>query len=361
MNRHDVKLLQSFNQYPCVSILLPTHRTAPDNRQDPIRVKNLVIEAGNQLLAQFSKREAEPILKRLAKIAEEIDYRYTLDGLAIFVNQEFAVKYYLPFTLNERVILDHTFATRDLVFALNRTPRYWVLALSEQPTRLFEGTRETLVEIEGDGFPMTHTGPGGEGVLPGGEGVNKSAYRDERHRQFFRQVDGALRPLFLDDPLPIIVAGVDRHLSFFEEVSQHKQHILAMLKGSYDKAKPHELGTQVWPLAKQGLAAKRQEIFKELEAAIGARKFVSTLGEAWRLAQEGRGASLLVEEDYHVPGRVDESGFHLTLAEGESGPDVMADAVDELIELVLSKGGQVTFVDNGSLQAHQRVALILRY
>jgi inosine-uridine nucleoside N-ribohydrolase len=39
----------------------------------------------------------------------------------------------------------------------------------------------------------------------------------------------------------------------------------------------------------------------------------------------------------------------------------MDDAVDEIIEMVMSKQGQVVFVDNGSLDAHQRIALVLRY
>ncbi len=90
----------------------------------------------------------------------DIDYRYALDGLAIFVNHDFARKFYLPFPVKERVIIDESFATRDLVLTMNRSSRYWVLALSEKPTRLFEGARDTLAEITDYGFPMVHTGPG---------------------------------------------------------------------------------------------------------------------------------------------------------------------------------------------------------
>ncbi|HMO59909.1 MAG TPA: hypothetical protein PKC19_21355, partial [Roseiflexaceae bacterium] len=147
MNRNDVRLLQAMRSYPSLTITLPPHRTSPDNRQDPIRVKNLVTEAGNRLMKEFSRREAEPILTRLDALTKEIDYRTTLDGLALFVSSEAAQAFVLPFTLNERVVIDETFFTRDLVFAMNRTPRYWVLALSEQPTRLYEGARDVLVEI----------------------------------------------------------------------------------------------------------------------------------------------------------------------------------------------------------------------
>lgn len=158
MNRTDIQLLQAIRGYPALSILLPTHRTAPANRQDPIRVKNLVRQAQERLLAEFSQRDLAGLFARLDALVNTIDYRYTLDGLALFVNADIARAFMLPFTLKERVVVDESFATRDLVFALNRTPRYWVLALSEQPTRLFEGTRETLIEVTGNGFPINTPG-----------------------------------------------------------------------------------------------------------------------------------------------------------------------------------------------------------
>ncbi|MEX0782152.1 MAG: hypothetical protein WD557_05840 [Dehalococcoidia bacterium] len=45
MRRADVRDLIRQEAYPSVSILMPSHRTHPQNRQDPIRFKNLVDEA----------------------------------------------------------------------------------------------------------------------------------------------------------------------------------------------------------------------------------------------------------------------------------------------------------------------------
>jgi hypothetical protein len=39
----------------------------------------------------------------------------------------------------------------------------------------------------------------------------------------------------------------------------------------------------------------------------------------------------------------------------------MQDAVDEIIEAILLKNGKVVFMDNGTLEEYQQVALILRY
>jgi hypothetical protein len=361
MNNHEVYLLQQIKGYPALTITLPTHRTSPENLQDPIRIKNLVEQATARLHKEFSKREAAPLLERLEKLVEGIDYQHTLGGLGLFVNHDFALAIQMPFTLKECVNVGDTFLTRDLVFAMNRTPRYLTLVLSEKPTRLFECTRDTFIEIREGGFPMVHDGPGGEQPLPGGFGIKKSAYRDEYHRKFFRQIDAALIPFLADNPLPLVVVGVDRFLAFFDEVTKHKDAVMATLQGSHDKTSSSELVQLVWPVVESALTEKRQQVLVELNKAVGENKCASTVGDVWRLAKEGRGRVLVVEEGFHFPARVDETGMILIPADDAAAPDVVDDTVDEIIETVLEKQGKVVFVENGQLEAHQHIALILRY
>lgn len=360
MNQQDVRLLQQITGYPCLTITLPTHRTSPENQQDSLRLKNLVKEATNRLVSEFGKREVEALLKRLDYLTGTIDFRFTLDGLALFVNQDFARAFRLPFQIKEKVVIGETFFTRDLVYALNHSMRYWVLVLSEKPTRLYEGFNHELTEVEEAGFPMVHEGPGGEAPLPGGFGIKKSAYRDEKHRQFFRKVDEALKPFLAADPLPLIVVGVDRYLAFFDEVSAHTKAVIGTVAGNHDKTSPHELGELVQPLVDQHRDARRREALDQLGRAVGERKFVSTVGEVWRMSREGRGDLLLVEEDFHYPGRLDESGV-LIRAEDPNAPNAMEDAVDDIIETVLNKQGRVIFVENGKLGEHQHIAMTLRF
>jgi hypothetical protein len=361
MNRRHLRELQDVHTYPCLTITMPTHRTSPDNRQDPIRVKNLVTEATNRLLGEFSKREVAPILDRLETLVAAIDYRHTLDGLVLAVNRDMAREYVLPFELSERVVVDDSFFIRDLVHAYNRTRRYWVLALSEQLTRLYLATREHLEEVTMGGFPMHLTGPGADAPLPGGPGVNKSRYRDERHRQFFRTVDRALDPFMTEDPLPLTLAGVGRHQAFFREVSSYRNEILATLDGNYDHLTAHDLGRLIWPVVREAFVDRRRAVLDQLETAAGQHRAASTLGEVWRHARLGRGALLIVEEGYHEPARITDVGL-LDLQVGDpKAPGVLDDAVDEVMTTVLTKGGRVVFVEDGELAVHGRIALILRY
>jgi hypothetical protein len=357
ITRSELQYLQSLRQTPALSILLPTHRTSPDNKQDPIVVKNLVDEAKERLSAEFSKREIEPLFDRLDSLASEIEYAYTLDGLALFIGPDIAKSYNLPFTVRPRVVIDTTFATRDLVYGLHREQNYWAILLSQGSTRLLSGAGETLEEVKDKNFPIAMTGPGATSPLPFDA---DTAYLDDRIRRFFQGVDDALSQYIGEDNTPLIVGGVVRQISFFQEVSRYRSSIAGTITGNFDKATPSELSPEVLPIALSVRQKQREEALQALDTAVSESKFVSTVGEAWRLANEGRGDWLLVEKDYHVPAVLDENG-QLTLVESVGGTEVIDDAVDEVIEAVLAKGGKVTIVDEGTLTAHGPIALILRY
>lgn len=362
MNRKDIKILATDHGYPCITITLPRHRTAPDNRQDPTRLKNLVAQATERVTGELGKRNAETVLRALEELADTVDHEHNLDGLALFASTNIIQCYRLPFTLPERVMIGESFFIRDLVYALNRSPHYWVLALSEQPTRLFEAVRDNLEEVTTGGFPLTHTGPGGATRLPGGVGVNSSQYRDDHARSFFRSVDQTLAPFMVEESLPIALVGVDRWQSFFREVTNHNDLILAALTGSHDRTTAHELGNLVWPLMRERLAEQRLAIFEHLAIAVSGQRSASTLGEVGRSAQEGRGMTLVVEEGYHEAATIDGNGLLQPLPAGtEPGPADLDDAVDEIVATVLSMGGRVVFVDDGTLSDHSRIALVLRY
>jgi hypothetical protein len=361
MNRADVIRLQSVVGTPAISVLVPTHRTSPDNQQDPIRVRNAVNEAISRVTEEYGAREMSDLVAELKAMAEEVDYQHTLDGLAIFVSDEVAEKHYLPYPVRERVVIGETFATRDLVLAMNRSPRYWVLALSEQPTRLYEATHTVLTEFIGHGFPMTHKGPGGGSALRGGHGLSPSKQRDEGQRVFFRAVDEALGEVLSEDPLPVILAGIGRNHAFYQEITQHGDSIVGTITGSHDRTSPHELAELAWPAMEESQALRRAGDLEEFGNAIGAQKYASGIDDSWRLASEGRAEVVLVEEDYHFAGRLEDEGLRIVPVDDPAEEGVMEDVIDELVELVIARGGRAVFVPNGALEEHQRVGLILRY
>lgn len=358
--RAELKRLREHYEYPSISILAPMHRTAPGNKKDPIVIKNLVTKGIDRLHKEFKKREVDGLVKNLKKLADKIDYQHALDGVALFASRDVAVEVPLPFRVKARVMVDATFATRDLVYTMNRAPRYRVLVLTEKPTRLFEATTRNLVEVTDKPFPMIHSGPGGESKLPGGPGVNRSAARDDSHRQFFRQVDEALAAIHKEDPLPIVLVGVDRYLAFYQEISRLNESIVGMVHGSHDKPNLRDLGKLVWPVFQAGSTLCRMRALNRLNEAVKANRHASGVAQVWRAGFEKKIQTLLVETDFRYPADVAPEGDHLVPFTGK-GPAALDDAVDELIERTLNDGGEVFFYEPGLLEIHQQIAAVLRF
>jgi len=238
-----------------------------------------------------------------------------------------------------------------------------VLAPSGRQTRLFAGLRDRLHEVNAYGFPMEYDGPGPDSDRPlaGGRGEDSSAYRDAFRRQFFRTIDAALGGALAAEPLPVVLMGVERYLAFFREVSAHNDRVVATIAGNYDRTLAAEIAARVWPMMQEYVAHQQQEALASLATAVSGQLYASGIDEVWRLAQEGRGGTLLVEEGFTYPARQDATGMQLHPASNPLVPGTIEDAVDEAIETVLAKGGEIVFVPDGTLHDHQRIALILRY
>ncbi|TVQ89926.1 MAG: hypothetical protein EA397_13270 [Deltaproteobacteria bacterium] len=268
--------------------------------------------------------------------------------------------HYLPYALESRVVVDETFATRDLWLAWARSESYRVLVLSEKPTRLYDAVREDLEELIGHGFPRVHNAPGGATRLPGGQGINAATVRQNHHLNFFRAIDSSISAIQNEDEQPLVIVGVQRYLGYWDNITNNKPAILATLEGAHDKTPPHELGALVWPRVREALAAKEQAEAQAARDAVGQGKGAAGLAQAWRAAAEGRVSVLVVDEHYHEPGIVDETGMVLTPTKDRTAPGVIDDAVDDLVENVAAFGGRVVFVDGG-IDDLQRIAAVLRY
>lgn len=357
MQKQEIVALSQYQNSICVSLIARTHRSAPENSKDQVVVKNLLNQARERLLEVGSSREVEPILERISTLIDEVDWNHTEEGLLLFASDDFSLATQVPYPVRSRVVIDETFATRDLLFTLNRSPHYRVLVLSEKPTRLYEAFRDQVFEVKSGGFPLEHAGPGGSASLPNPTYRNLSRYRDDKHREFFRQVDRRLASIQAAQPLPLVVMGVDRYLAFFRETSQHMKWVVGTVEGSYDWKSEAQISSLAWPVMERHLDSMCLQRLGELEAAVSANRYASTVDKVWRAAREGRVATLLVEEDYHFSAGVDENGY---LVE-EGAVMTMEDAVDELAELVIQRGGDVVFLPNSTLEAHQRIAAILRF
>lgn len=362
MNLAIIKDIQSKQAYPSVTITLPTYRTSPDNDKDPIRLKNLVSEAVARLEEEFGKRETAEIAAAIHRLADAVDHEHNLDGLVIFASAEYSESFKLPFRVPERVSIEDNFVTRDLVYAMNRSPLYLLTVLSEHGSRLFVGRKDLLNEVHAYGFPFSLANT----VASASVSQDISHVRDQIVADNMREIGEALAEAQKQIPAPIVVVGVDRNIGHFREGARNSDEVMLYIHSGHNEESEHQLAQHIWPQVKEALSQEREKVFADLEAAKSNHRFVDSLNEVWQAAIDGRAEMLVVEEDSSLAAEVSEDGRQLKLLpEGFTASErTYEDIVDEMIEKVLAAGGQVKFVDNGRLAAQQAehgVVAVTRY
>ncbi len=356
MSKEIFNKIIEFDTYPCVSIIMKTHRTAPDYHKDPLRLKNLVKEAIDRLSDDFSKKDMAAIVNNIEDLVASIDFSKNMDGLALYANDTFKEKILLPFAVKDRVVVDNTFATRDLIRWINRDTNYYVLLLNQNNVRLYDGHREQLNEIIGHGFPLEN-----DHYITDSLVASFSNESERKIKDYFNTIDKLFLEVHKNKPGYLLLTGAKKNLAYYKDVCDKKDVIIGFLEGNYERVSLHELGKAAWPIVKNELAVKRHVILDDLKKAVSQNKYASGVQEVWRVANEGRCSVLVVEEDYRESASIKPKDNTLRIESDSKLSGVIDDVVDEIAEIVIKKGGRVVFTENGTLDKHQKIAAILRY
>ncbi|MFJ8619637.1 chemotaxis protein [Streptomyces clavifer] len=358
--------LRATRPYPALSLTMPTHRRAPDNAQDAVRLRNLVAEAGNRLEAdpRVSRESRAAVKAQLDRAVAEVDQRRALDALVILADADEYQIWQLPRTAPERVVLSDTYLTRNLVAAKAGARPFWVLSLSAEHAALWSGTSEGLRKEGTGGFPLTapHEEPNPQREERIGD--TPSTYSSEDARNFLRTVDEKLRTVLATDPRPLFLVGLAPALALLDEVGESAGSAVARTaKGTTAETTAPELLKELNPALEDWRMQAAAGIRGRLDNALSSRSFAGGLDEVWLAVREGRAGLIAVEEHFEQTVRVTDG--HLEPVGPDDTPDtdgqIREDIVDELVEAALDNGCEVSFVADDSLEGHGRIAAVLRF
>lgn len=355
MIRNEILTLQKERIYPSITILMPTSRITIDASKEKILLKNLLNELEEKLKHKVNKKEAKILFDKVNEITRNIDFFNLKDGLGIFVNERKSFLIQFPFSVPPMTVVDDTFETKFLIKQYNRSIEYYLLNLKEKETGLFYGFNEILEPIINEDFPFQMEDVV-DLVYEQGTWHYDSAIM-ERYRQYIREASKRLKK-YIEGNTPIIIAGVNKLTSLFEELSDCKS-LIGKIEGSYDSKNLFEIGQKADKIIKDHLAKLRLKILNEFKDNLGIKKASYGLLDIWNLANEGRVETLLVEENYHQPAKFE--GNQPVFVNDTSDSLLIEDLVDETIELVFTQKGNVYFYENGALKEYQSIGAILRY
>jgi len=382
LNPEALKSLIEQQRKWCVSLYMPTYRAGQEQQQNPIRLKNLLAQAEANLLANGLRR---PEVQKLMQPAEELlwnreFWQHQGDGLAIFLTNDFHKVYRLPIEFEESLNTGNSFHIKPLLPGLGRGIKFYILAISLNNIRLFEGNADTVSEMELN-FPTSmeetlamddperslnmHSsssssseGRAGAGTFHGhGDDVDEK----KNILRFFQAVNQGLNQVLDDKNIPMVLAGVDYLLPIFREASSYQNLLEDGILGNPDRENLKELHEKAWQIVRPLFKESQKKAFEKFEQLRGQKSNLATsdLKAAVRAAVFGQVETIFVPIEMQKWGRYDAENNKVILQEGPNTQN--EDLFDFAATQTFLNSGQVFAVPPEQMPGDGEIAAILRY
>jgi hypothetical protein len=382
----QIKGLAEQTQSPSISIFLPTHRAGEDTQQDPIRFKTLLREAELRLLDKgMGPREVSALLQPARALLDEAYFwQHQREGLAVFMAPDDFHYYHLPFRVEELLVIARSYYATPVLPLFTNNGHYYILAISQNEVRLFEGTRYSVGQIDlPDGTPESldealksddpekqlqfHSGTS-QGTSQGG--VRSSMFhgqgpgdeeQEDRIERYLNLVDAALKEIFREKQEPLILAGVDYLLPIYHKVSEYANIMKEGITGSHEHLRPEELQEQAWPIVEPYFRQEMETVVEQYRQLAATDKATDSIEEIVTAAFYGRVDKLLLVVDTQVWGIFNpDTGNVVHYQEAQSKEDDLA-LLDFAAMQTLQKDGNVYALSQMEMPTNSPIAAVLRY
>ncbi|MEO7774921.1 MAG: hypothetical protein ABIT61_09565 [Steroidobacteraceae bacterium] len=362
---------------PCVSLYLPTHRSHPDNAQDPIRFGTLLKQAEKHLREKYPSNDIASLLQPFKNLADDrMFWNHTGDGLAVLGGPEWFRVFRLQRPVTELCIVADSFHTKPLMRIVQSADSYQVLGLHQQAFKIYEGNRDGIQELPPiAGVPQTAAELLNEDAdkpdrakrvygtarASTQHGIDMKQDAEKRNTErFFRAVDQAvLQHHSNPSGLPLILAALPEHHHLFRSVSRNPQLMDGAIDVYPDDIAPAALRERAWKLVLPKYLAQLNSHLDAFGGARGSGLGADALDEIATAALAGRIATLLIEADRLIPGNIDTSSGKISTGKSHDPSD--GDILDDLGKFVLKNGGKVVIVPAAKMPTQTGAAAIFRF
>lgn len=373
----QLKELAQQTANPSISIFLPTHRAGQETQQDPIRFKNLLRNAEKKLLdSGMGPREVSALLQPAqAFMGDSNFWNHQGDGLAVFMAADDFHYYHLPFSVDELLIISQTYYVKPVLPLFTNNGHYFILALSLNEVRLFEGTRYGVGQMAlPDGVPtnmeealrldspqksLQMHSDGGGGMFHGqGPGDEEQKIWVE---QYLNLVDTSLKEIFREQNAPLVLAGVEYLLPMYHKVSEYQNIMEAGIVGNPDHLRPEELQEQAWPIVEATFRQEMEKAVQQYQQLAGTDQATDNVDEIVAAAFNGRVDKLVLSVEAQVWGAFNhETGKVTHSANGQSKQNNLA-LIDFAAMNTLQNGGTIYALSQAEMPTDSPIAAVFRY
>ncbi len=377
--KDQFKELLRVQQGPAVSIFVRADRQDIKGKNNQIAFRNQVDKAKKVLEEHYPDEEFRPIEQMMDEWIDDEAFWGTLTkGAAAFFAPDIERVYRVDADVDTEAVVGDSFHTRPMLRPMLAPRRYWVLALDQKNTKLYEATHDEIepvslgdiptsldqaLQLDYPSRPLRHREGGVSRSTPAFQAIDNDRDLEPRHfREFSQIVDKGLCELLQNADGPLILAASPKMYSIFREESNLANLADEGLAESVVHLRPAQIHAKTWPLAKQAAEAKIDEILELWERSYGFGKGESDLQQIAKRTLMSQVRFLLIEDERKIWGELDrDQGTVDITGEGlEQADRGGIDLLDDLAEFVIAMGGEVFVLPQERMPVGTGAAAILR-
>lgn len=377
-------------QFPCLSLVMPTHRRPPANAVDRGTYSGLVDALYDQLTARGYRQDRHRLTAPLRALEYDPDFwQNTLDGLAVFARDGQADVFRVNATLPQRAVLADRFCTLPLIPLVSSVEQFDLLALTSRTARIFSGSVDSLEPV--DLQHTLHGSPHSPSELRRIDIIDEETQEPHRVRsssgvdhwrhggfhtkredidadteRFFREVDREiLEQISQQTHRPLFLVALGEHAAVFRHLSKNP---FLQSSCAHDPARlgPVDLAHLVEPLVASARQHRIDGLLQSYAKALEHDQGSGDPAEIAKMAAAGRVAMLLIEE-----GRSETGVFHDQRGEIAWSPRTppmtqqqaapATDLFEAICQEVMLRGGDVITLPRVLMPNENGLAAICRY
>jgi len=382
MTRENLKELLAERTGPCVSVYMPAITSGEGTRQNPIRFRKLLREAGKKLAAAgYKAAMTEKLLSKARLLLDDRTFwQHQSGGLALFLSEDVKRVYSMPLIFREMTLVSDHFGVTPLLPFFAEDGRFSVLALNQDSARFYQCSRHSVVQVPLERISSNiaelldlnprekqlqfhannegHGGVGGRAEMFHGHAQDSDESKSNI-LTYFQSVNRGINAMLKADGSPLVTAGVEYLTRIYAQANTYPNLYESSVCGSMNLMRPEELRDRAWTLVKSRFEEEALAAVNRYEEFLGTRNVSKHIREILAAAEEGRVSTLLVSSGAQRWGVFDPASGEVAL---DANPDTGdTELVDLCVTSALRHGGKVYVLEQSKMPGTSPMAAIFNH
>jgi len=339
---------------PKISLVMPTHRTSPENRKDKILFKNLVQDIKVALENEYDRTSYEKSLDNLQRLQEDtMFWMHASKGLLVLACDDQIETFKLQEQVDDKISVSNAFHVQPIFKHHEIYGKNYLIDLAKDRFKMYriqtEGIEEmtdleiktSFTELYDDFDQDANVNVASYGGLSGMyHGHREKSNETQKDREkYFRYLDKEFKQIHQKDGSQFVFSGTKENIAIFKKISNQDFYHELTIDQPLASMNHQQVQEKIDQILKPLLEKSMNDIKRDIRKAENEGKCLKDFDAIKQASDQGRVSSMIVIEKPSLSVNI---------------------PLDTVINQVITFNGDVIVLDSDDLENYGQYLAIVR-